>query len=135
MFSLGVTDFVMIAHSLSGDFFGPAQRLHGATLSVDAELRCAELDQHGVVADIGLMRQLLRRTLEPLDYQNLDEHPAFPVRGSTTERIARHICRELGKAVLASLSDAAPRDAVLKVVVKESPVAWVAYEVALKDLD
>lgn len=131
MFSLGVSDFVMIAHSLAGEFFGPAQRVHGATLGVEVELRCAELDSHGVVVDIGLMRQLLREVLSPLDYQNLDDHPAFPHRGSTTERIARHIGVELGRALGAALGDSVPRAAVLKVLVRESPAAWVAYESSL----
>lgn len=128
MYSLGVSDFVMIAHSLAGEFFGPAQRMHGATLGVEVELRCASLDPHGVVVDIGVMRQLLRRVLEPLDYQNLDEHPAFPPRGSTTERIAAHICKRLSEALTQSLGDALPKQGVLKVVVRESPAAWVAFE-------
>jgi 6-pyruvoyltetrahydropterin/6-carboxytetrahydropterin synthase len=128
MFSLGVTDFVMIAHSLAGEFFGPAQRMHGATLGVEVELRCAELDPHGVVVDIGVMRQLLRKVLEPLDYQNLDEHPAFPPRGSTTERIAAHICNSLAQALTQTLGGALPKDGVLKVLVRESPAAWVAFE-------
>lgn len=131
MYSLGASDFVMIAHSLAGEFFGPAQRLHGATLGVEVELGCAELDSHGVVVDIGLMRQLLRRVLEPLDYQNLDEHPAFPARGSTTERIAAHICTTLAQALLQTLGDARPKDATLKVVLRESPAAWVAFETKL----
>lgn len=127
MFSLGVSDFVMIAHSLAGEFFGPAQRMHGATLGVEVELCCAELDAHGVVVDIGLMRQLLRRVLEPLDYQNLDEHPAFPARGSTTERIAAHICESLGQALVEALGAELPKAGSLKVVVRESPAAWVAF--------
>lgn len=128
MFSLGVSDFVMIAHSLAGEFFGPAQRMHGATLTVEVELRCPELDEHGVVVDIGLMRQLLRSVLEPLDYRNLDDHPAFPPRGSTTERIAQYIGKELAAGLRAALGEAAPKAASLRTLVRESPVAWVAFE-------
>ena len=128
MYSLGVSDFVMIAHSLAGEFFGPAQRMHGATLGVEVELRCAQLDPHGVVVDIGEMRQLLRSVLEPLDYQNLDDHPAFPPRGSTTERIAAHICNSLARALTQALGAALPKDGVLRVLVRESPAAWVAFE-------
>ena len=36
MFSVTVRESVMIAHSLRGEVFGPAQRLHGATYLVDA---------------------------------------------------------------------------------------------------
>lgn len=126
MFTLGVSDFAMIAHSLAGQFFGPAQRMHGATLGVEVELRCEELDEHGVVVDIGVFRQALRQVLDGLDYQNLDEHPGFPHRGSTTERIARHVWQELRARV-----ELGARNGALRVVVRESPVAWVAYDAPL----
>ena len=53
MFSVGVRDHIMIAHSFKGEVFGPAQRLHGATFIVDCEFRCAEIDEDGIVVDIG----------------------------------------------------------------------------------
>ncbi|MFL6081336.1 MAG: 6-pyruvoyl trahydropterin synthase family protein, partial [Ornithinibacter sp.] len=53
MFSVTVRDHLMIAHSLRGEVFGPAQRLHGATFVVDATFRRAELDADGIVVDIG----------------------------------------------------------------------------------
>jgi 6-pyruvoyltetrahydropterin/6-carboxytetrahydropterin synthase len=127
MFTLGVSDFVMIAHSLAGEFFGPAQRMHGATLGVEAELRCEQLDSHGVVVDIGELRQKLRLVLDGLDYRNLDEHPAFPNRSSTTERIAQYICQTL-LSELQRGSKSGPLRGALRVLLRESPVAWVAYE-------
>jgi 6-pyruvoyltetrahydropterin/6-carboxytetrahydropterin synthase len=127
MFTLGVSDFVMIAHSLAGEFFGPAQRMHGATLGVEAELRCEHLDSHGVVVDIGELRQKLRLVLDGLDYRNLDEHPAFPNRSSTTERIAQYICQTL-LSELQRGSKSGPLRGTLRVLLRESPVAWVAYE-------
>jgi 6-pyruvoyltetrahydropterin/6-carboxytetrahydropterin synthase len=127
MFTLGVSDFVMIAHSLAGEFFGPAQRMHGATLGVEAELRCEQLDSHGVVVDIGELRQKLRLVLDGLDYRNLDEHPAFPNRSSTTERIAQYICQAL-LSELQQGSKSGPLRGTLRVLLRESPVAWVAYE-------
>jgi 6-pyruvoyl-tetrahydropterin synthase len=123
LYSLCVTDFVMIAHSLAGEFFGPAQRMHGATLTIDAELRTRELDDHGVVMDIGVLRERLRAALATLDYRNLDEHPGFPARGSTTERIARYVTD-----TLASELGTLPEGTSLKLTVHESPVARVAYE-------
>ena len=35
MYAIEVRDHIMIAHSLPGEVFGPAQRLHGATFVVD----------------------------------------------------------------------------------------------------
>ena len=42
MYMVGASDFVLIAHSLRGEVFGPAQRLHGATYEVRAEVRAPE---------------------------------------------------------------------------------------------
>ena len=77
MYSLTVNDHVMIAHSLPDEFFGPAQGMHGATLTVEATFTRAELDEHAVVLDIGQAMEMLDDALSPLRYANLDEHPDF----------------------------------------------------------
>jgi 6-pyruvoyl-tetrahydropterin synthase len=129
MFTLGVSDHIMIAHSFADPFFGPAQRVHGATYAIDLEVRVAKLGPHAVVMDIGALRALLRRVLDELDYRNLDEHPAFPGRTSTTERIAEHVADRAAAAMAGLPADAAPvSGASVKVVVRESPVAYAAYE-------
>ena len=53
MYSVSVRGHIMIAHSLNGEVFGPAQRLHGATYVVDVEFRRPDLDKNGIVVDIG----------------------------------------------------------------------------------
>jgi len=129
MFILGVSDHVMIAHSFADPFFGPAQRLHGATFAVEVEVQTRNLGPHNVVMDIGALRSIVRSVLDTIDYQNLDEHPAFPGRTSTTERVAEHVA-ELIAARLASLpaDGAPPRPASLRVRLGESPVAWATFE-------
>ena len=86
MFALTVRDHVMIAHSLPDAFFGPAARLHGATFVVEVTWSRPDLDEHGVVIDIGEASARLQEVLADLDYRNLDEHPAFAGRFSTTEQ-------------------------------------------------
>ena len=78
MFRLTVRDHIMIAHSFRGEVFGPAQRLHGATFVVDLELQRPDLDANGIVADIGLVSELLKAVLAPLNYRNLDELDGVP---------------------------------------------------------
>jgi 6-pyruvoyl-tetrahydropterin synthase len=121
MFTVGVKDHFMIAHSLKGEAFGPAQRLHGATYAVSIELERQELNEVGVVVDIGALRDELRAVLAELDYRNLDDHPAFEHGRSTTELVARHIHRELSKRLKRA------GGAVLTVTLDESPVAWARY--------
>ena len=132
MFSVGVSDHVMIAHSFADPTFGPAQRLHGATYTVEAEVRAAALNEHHVVMDIGAFRTLLRELLASFDYTNLDDHPAFPGRTSTTERVAEHVARSLAASIAKLPADGRPAlGATLRVLLRESPVAWASYEQAL----
>ena len=132
MFSVGVSDHVMIAHSFADPTFGPAQRLHGATYAIEIEVRAGALNTHHVVMDIGAMRTILRRILDDLDYRCLDDHPAFPGRTSTTERVAEHVAGELATAFATLPADAkATAGATLRVVLRESPVAFASFERAL----
>ncbi len=132
MFCLGVSDHVMIAHSFADPFFGPAQRLHGATYAVEVTVRTASLGPHHVVVDIGALRSILRGVLASLDYSNLDAHPAFPNRTSTTERVAEHVARAVAAEVAQLPADAAPPfPATVSALLRESPVAWASFEVTL----
>lgn len=129
MFSVGVSDHVMIAHSFADPTFGPAQRLHGATYGIEIEVRAPELNAHHVVMDIGAMRTILRGICAAIDYTNLDDHPAFPGRTSTTERVAQHIASELSNAFTKLPADAkATPGATLRVLLRESPVAFASFE-------
>ena len=132
MFSLGVSDHIMIAHSFADPFFGPAQRLHGATYAVELTVQAASLGPHHVVMDIGALRSILRQVLSTLDYMNLDEHAAFPNRTSTTERLAQYLAQRIARELEGVPLDAAPpRPAKLSVLLRESPVAWASYELSL----
>ena len=90
-----VRDHMMIAHSLRGEVFGPAQRLHGATYVVDATFRRAALDADGIVVDIGRAAEVLREVVGELSYRNLDEEPDFAGMNTTTEVLARLVADRL----------------------------------------
>jgi 6-pyruvoyl-tetrahydropterin synthase len=130
MYSLAVSDHFMIAHSFVGEVFGPAQQLHGATYAVEIEVRRAQLDGHGLVCDIGLALETLRSVLGELNYRNLDDVPAFRGRNTTTEFLAGEIFRRLKDRIAAGAlgPGTAGALAALRVVLRESPVAWAAYE-------
>ena len=132
MFSVTVRDHMMIAHTLRGETFGPAQRLHGATYVVDATFRRARLDADGVVVDIGRAVEELRGVLAGLNYRNLDEEPSLAGMNTTTEALARLIADRLAELTQAgSLGDAARGLDGLVVTLHESPVASASYERAL----
>ena len=129
MFSLTVCDHIMIAHSFRGEEFGPAQRLHGATFAVEAEFRAQTLDPHQLLVDIGLAKTALRGVLEALDYRNLDDLPEFSEVNTTTEQMALHIHTKLATACRDGTLGAGGRAVSgLKILLRESPNAWAAYE-------
>src|ERR1700684_1592501 len=129
MYSLTVCDHIMIAHSFLGQEFGPAQRMHGATFAVEAEFRAPSLDHHQLLVDIGLAKTELRRVLDTIDYSNLDENPLFIGINTTTEYVAFHIHGLLAAACAdGRLGPGGRAVASLKILLREAPTAWAAFE-------
>jgi 6-pyruvoyl-tetrahydropterin synthase len=129
MFSVTVRDHMMIAHSLSGEVFGPAQALHGATYVVDATFRRAALDPDNLVVDIGAAAEQLHAVLAELNYRNLDDEAAFAGTNTSTEALARVVADRLADRVRAgALGDSARGLDGLVVTLHESHVAWASYE-------
>jgi 6-pyruvoyl-tetrahydropterin synthase len=122
MFSVTVRDHMMIAHSLRGEVFGPAQRLHGATYVVDVTFRRATLDADGIVVDIGRAAEALRAVVGELGYRNLDDEADFAGVNTTTEALARVVADRLAERLRDSDLDG------LVVTLHESHVAWASYE-------
>lgn len=132
MFSLTVSDHIMVAHSFQGEEFGPAQRVHGATFVVEAEFRAPRLDRLQLLVDIGLAKTELRRVLDAIDYTNLDDNPAFKGTNTTTEFLAYFIHGQLATACHEGrLGEGGRAVSGLKITLRESPNAWAAYEADL----
>ena len=129
MFSVTVRESMMIAHSLRGEVFGPAQRLHGATYVVDATFRRSALDADDIVLDIGRAAEEVRAVLGELTYRNLDDEPALATINTTTEVLARLIADRLAERVHAGSLGAGARELdALVVTLHESHIAWASYE-------
>jgi 6-pyruvoyl-tetrahydropterin synthase len=126
VFTVTVRDHMMVAHSFTGEVFGPAQRLHGATYLVDASFSGPELGPDGILLDIGAATGLLREVLGALTYRNLDDEQDFAGTNTSTEVLARAVADRL-----------APRAGALGpverlvVTLHESHVAWASYERSL----
>ena len=131
MFSVTVRDHMMVAHSFRGDVFGPAQRLHGATFVVDATFRGQDLDDNGILVDIGRATEELRGLLSDLDYRNLDEVEEFAGMNTTTEVLARHVAQRLADRVRSGAVGPAASVEALVVILHESPTAWASCELVL----
>lgn len=134
MYSLTVCDHIMIAHSFRGEIFGPAQKVHGATYAVELTVCRRDLDEHGLVCDIGLALQTLKDVLAGLNYRNLDEMPELAGRNTTTEFMAGEIFRRLQPRAAAGAFGPGTAGALdsMRVVLRESPVAWAGFEGPLR---
>jgi 6-pyruvoyl-tetrahydropterin synthase len=129
MYSLTIRDHMMIAHSLPGEAFGPAQNLHGATYVVDVTFWRPQLDSNDIVIDIGLASDVVKATLGKLNYRNLDEVEDFRNRRSTTEALAKWVFdRMVANIADGSLGEEASGVTRIRVVLNESHVASAAYE-------
>ncbi|HEY8450807.1 MAG: 6-carboxytetrahydropterin synthase [Micromonosporaceae bacterium] len=129
MYSVTVRDHMMVAHSLPGDVFGPAQRLHGATYVVDATFRRPDLDADNLVVDIAAAARVLGEVLGDLTHRNLDEVAELAGVTTTTEALARHIADRLAERVHdGALGEGARNLSGLTVTLHESHVAWASYD-------
>ncbi|MFN8098648.1 MAG: 6-carboxytetrahydropterin synthase [Dermatophilaceae bacterium] len=129
MFSLTVRDHMMIAHSLRGAIFGPAQQLHGATYVVDATFRAPALDADGLVVDIDRASRALADIVGALTHRNLDDEPALTGVNTTTERLAEFVCDRLADRLRAGDLGCRPEQiAAICVTLHESHIAWASFE-------
>ena len=134
MYSVTVRDHMMIAHSLRGEVFGPAQRLHGATYVVDVEFRRPEVDADGIVIDIGLAIEALRAVLSDLSYRNLDDEPSLKGRNTTTEFLARYVFSRLVGAIRrGDLGAGAHGVESIRVTLNESHVAAATFDARVEE--
>ena len=128
-FRVTVRDHMMIAHSFRGEVFGPAQQLHGATYVVDATIVAADVDQHGIVVDIGRATEELRAVLSDLTYRNLDDVRELAGINTSTEVLARLVADRLAdSAHQGRLGRPAQELSGIEVTLRESHIAWASYE-------
>ena len=130
-YSVTVRDHLMVAHSFTGEIFGPAQRLHGATFIVDATFGADELDRDGVVVDIGRATAALAEITGALTYRNLDDEPDFAGLNTTTELLCRVIADRLADRVSGGDLGPSVNLTSITVTLHESHIAWASYSRSL----
>ena len=129
MFSLTVRRHFMIAHSLPREAFGPAQALHGATFVAEVSFRRRTLNEDAIVLDIGAAGTMIEEVLGGLNYRNLDEHPDFASKLSTTEALAEYIAQSVAEK-LKDDPDGGQLTGI-DVTLRENPDAWATYTLDL----
>ncbi|MEM6906691.1 MAG: 6-carboxytetrahydropterin synthase [Pseudomonadota bacterium] len=132
MYAVEVRDHIMIAHSIPGEVFGPAQKLHGATYVIDVAFLREELSADAIVVDIGRAHDALKAVLGPINYANLDDLPQFAGIKTTTEYLCKYVFDQMAQAARAGdLGPGSEGLTKIKVTLNESHVARCWYEGAL----
>ena len=128
MYSITVRNNILIAHSLPGEVFGPAQNMHGATYIVDAEFYAKEINKYNIIMDLGIVTEILSDVLKFYSYKNLDEVEEFKNIITSTEFLAKdifdRICAKLQKDYIEDFNKLHK----IKIILTESNVAWASYE-------
>ena len=133
MFTVEVTEQIMVAHSFRGEIFGPAQRLHGATFVISAAFIAETLDANGIVVDIGRAQDCLKATLAPLNYRNLDDLAEMDGKNTTSEFLAKYIFDRLADAAHSGMLGRNGEELqALRVTISESHIARAWYEGSLR---
>jgi 6-pyruvoyltetrahydropterin/6-carboxytetrahydropterin synthase len=81
------------------------------------------------VLDIGAAGGIIEDVLAGLNYRNLDEHPDFEGKLSTTEALAEYIARSVAEKL--KDDDDGGRLAGIEVTLRENPDAWATYSLEL----
>ena len=132
MYSITVRNNILIAHSLPGEVFGPAQNMHGATYIVDAEFYAEKVNKYNIIMDLGVVTNILTDTLKLYSYKNLDEVEEFKDIITSTEFLAKDIYDRISLKLKEDFYDDYKSLHKIKIVLTESNVAWASYE---KEID
>ena len=133
MYSITVRNNILIAHTLPGEVFGPAQNMHGATYIVDAEFFAKELNEFNIIMDLGVVTDILADVLKFYSYKNLDEIAEFNNIITTTEFLAKDIFNKITDKLKKDYSNDFKKLHKIKIILTESNLAWATYEDEIKN--
>ena len=128
MYSITVRNNILIAHSLPGEVFGPAQNMHGATYVVDAEFFADNVNKYNIIMDLGVVTDILSDVLKFYSYKNLDEVDEFKGIITSTEFLAKDIYDRICSKLKSNYYDDYQLLHKMKITLTESNVAWASFE-------
>ena len=128
MYSITVRNNILIAHSLPGKVFGPAQNMHGATYIVDAEFFADNINKYNIIMDLGVVTDILSEVLKFYSYKNLDEVDEFKEIITSTEFLAKDIYDRICSKLKSNYYNDYKLLHKLKITLTESNVAWASFE-------
>lgn len=122
MFELSIEDHFSAAHNLR-NYKGKCENLHGHNYKVQIFVRGKKLDKSGLLADFVELKKALKKVLDKLDHQYLNEVPPFTKLNPTAENISQYIYGEFNSLLATRYSLLS----VSKVIVWESDTSSASY--------
>ena len=81
------------------DYAGPCGQMHGHHYQLKVTVCASRLNQHGMVIDYHVLKQIFAPVIAPLDHCTLNELPAFKKISPTTEHLAQWCFKQLAPLV------------------------------------
>jgi 6-pyruvoyltetrahydropterin/6-carboxytetrahydropterin synthase len=94
MFEASVEETFAAGHALRG-YHGKCENVHGHNYRVRVLVAGEELDAAGLLIDFVDLKQILRRIIERLDHQFLNDVPPFDELNPSAENMARYFHQEM----------------------------------------
>jgi len=97
-YEVSVIDHFSAAHQIK-ETHDKCERLHGHNWQVIVWVIAKELDEHGLVVDFRILKNELKRCLDILDHNYINDLPAFKDINATSENIAYFIYKQISQAI------------------------------------
>jgi 6-pyruvoyltetrahydropterin/6-carboxytetrahydropterin synthase len=96
MFEVTVEQTFAAGHALR-NYKGKCENVHGHNFKVQVRIEGQQLDDSGMLVDFIDVKTVMRKVIERLDHQFLNEVPPFDVKNPSAENIAEYFWIELTK--------------------------------------
>lgn len=98
MFEVTVEQTFAAGHALR-NYKGKCENVHGHNFKVQVRIEGERLDETGLLVDFIEVKNEMRKVIERLDHQFLNEIPPFDVKNPSAENIAEYFFEELTAGV------------------------------------
>jgi 6-pyruvoyltetrahydropterin/6-carboxytetrahydropterin synthase len=98
MFEVTVEQTFAAGHALR-DYKGKCENVHGHNFKVQVRIEGQRLDGTGMLVDFIDVKTAMRKVIERLDHQFLNDVPPFDVKNPSAENIAEYFHIELSSAL------------------------------------
>ena len=98
MFEVSVEQTFAAGHALR-NYKGKCENVHGHNFKVQVRIEGERLDDTGLLVDFIDVKDVMRRVIERLDHQFLNEVPPFDIKNPSAENIAEYFHTELTRGL------------------------------------